>query len=218
MMNHLTTIILILFSAGLFGGLINYFRSFDYHKFKREDFLKSLVMGIGAALLIPIIIKLLQLNLLESSQDDPINYLYIFSLGLVVAIFSSDFIDRVGKVFLKRLDNLENEVKETKRDFVNAGTELDSDDSLKAFDFHLEDSYLKILNAMDKSKFVYRALNKIASEVSMDKEDVRNRLWQLEKYNLVEQVERPEGKKWKITNEGKEYIAFQHSQESDTGS
>jgi hypothetical protein len=76
------------------------------------------------------------------------------------------------------------------------------------FNYRLNYLELSILEKFDDSRYRYRAINKIALESGEEKEIIRAKLNNLLSKGLVDLVSRPTGKKWIITNAGKEYIEY----------
>ncbi len=201
---HLITILIIILIGGLLGGFVNYLR-IEKEKFNIIRLLKSFIYGICAALLVPVLFKLISSDLIISSETNSLDYLVIFGFSLVAGIFSINFIDNLGKKVL----NIQDDLNETRRELDTLGTEPEEiGDSYRNFDFIISEDEFKVLETLVDSRYVFRAISKIAIELNKDKETLREHLRSLQKRNLVKLVEKQRGKKWMITDEGKEYYNY----------
>jgi predicted transcriptional regulator len=118
-----------------------------------------------------------------------------------------NFIENVGKSIL----NLREELNDTKREVDEIITENDKTEvPIKEFDFTLTEEDMKVLDRMVNRGIKYQAISKIATDVNLDKESVRELLKNLTNKKLVESVDRKNGKKWMVTEEGKAYYNYYH--------
>jgi len=104
----------------------------------------------------------------------------------------------------------ENDLKERLREYIPKS---------KKFNYTLNYSEISILESFDNSRFRYRAISKIAQGLGEDREIIRKNLLYLKDKGLVDLVDRPQGQKWVITNDGKEYLDyFYHELDESSGS
>ncbi len=124
---HLIIVIGIIISAGGFGGLLNYLHNFDTHGETPENNAtktKYVLLGIGAAFLVPAFLKMISSNLLSSTDN---NDLLIFAgFCLVASIFSKRFINTIGEKILEAAKQAEKNSKENKQQLKTTQLELSS--------------------------------------------------------------------------------------------
>jgi hypothetical protein len=151
---HLIILISIMVISGAFGGYLNYLHNFDTRDQEKRDFgtrSKYILLGIGAAFLIPLFLKMLESELL-SGDSDHLNYLIFAGFCLIAAIFSRRFISSIGDRVLEAAKNAEKAAQESKQKSESTQRELLTtkeriEDVKLAVDIHQSDSHP--LKAMD---------------------------------------------------------------------
>ena len=122
---HLFTIIFIMIAIGAFGGYLNFLHNFDTKgddTGSKPSSLKFILLGVGAALLVPAFLKMISSQLLETR--DPINYLIFAGFCLVSAIFSRRFITSIGDRILEAAKKAELSAQASNRKAENAQREV----------------------------------------------------------------------------------------------
>lgn len=124
---HLLIIILIILFCGCFGGYLNYLHNFD--TLEKDNGikiarLKYILLGIGAALLVPAFLKMISSNLATSNDNN--DYLIFAGFCLIAAIFSRRFINTIGERILEAAKNAEKTAHESKQKVENTQLELTS--------------------------------------------------------------------------------------------
>src|SRR5438045_3868857 len=90
---HLVILIIIMLITGAFGGFLNYLHNFDTIADEEKNVVvrnKYIFLGIAAAFLIPVFLKMISSNLTSSVKND--DYLVFAGFCLIAAIFSRRFI------------------------------------------------------------------------------------------------------------------------------
>lgn len=216
-MNHYLTVFLIIIGCGFFGGLINYFRLINDFKDSRFVFLKSLLTGLGASGLVPLFLKTISSDILESSKTNVSDYFVLGGLCLIAAIFSSKFIDSIGERLIKQIDEVSKNVDSVKLELDNITDEVELKPTKELNDEYkkLKPLALEILLKIYQSKYTYRSISGIASEIFRDKQTVKNQLEALETESLVAKALRSKNVfKWRLTEKGREIIAEHYGDES----
>ena len=123
---HLIILIGIMLISGAFGGYLNYLHNFDTKDQEKRDFgtrSKYILLGIGAAFLIPLFLKMLESELLSGDSDN-LNYLIFGGFCLIAAIFSRRFISSIGDKVLEAAKNAEKAALESKQKSESTQREL----------------------------------------------------------------------------------------------
>src|SRR5690606_11779716 len=122
---HLIILIAIMLAIGAFGGFLNYLNNFDTleneHKSGKSRS-KYMMLGIGAALLVPLFLKMIESNIIRSGEN--LDYLIFAGFCLVAAIFSRRFISTIGDRILEMAKNAEKMAMESKQKAETARKEL----------------------------------------------------------------------------------------------
>lgn len=132
-MNHTITIAVIIFVAGLFGGVVNYYRSYTINSGSHRECMTCILIGVGASCLVPLFLSMISSNLIENSRSDDKYFFTFGGLCIIAAIFSNKFINSIGEKVLK-------EVQQTKEDVSDIQKQNKFNDNLaKIIKDQLED-------------------------------------------------------------------------------
>lgn len=113
---HLLILIAIMIVIGAFGGFLNYLFNFDTtenDQKKNVIIYKYILLGIGAALLVPVFLKMISSNLTSSKDNN--DYLIFAGFCLIAAIFSKRFITTIGEKILESAKKAEKSALESKQ-------------------------------------------------------------------------------------------------------
>lgn len=97
---HLKILLIVATIAGILGGIGNYF--ILNQEFTKNSFLKSVVMGVIAAGVLPLFLKLISSNILDYNKEklQYKNYISFVSLCLLASLFADTFLQGIyAKVF-----------------------------------------------------------------------------------------------------------------------
>ena len=111
-------IIATLFVSGLIGGCVNYYYNLkkDSENNDGNTLKRSIIVGIGASIIVPIFLEITQSRVLQGLQDYKLNdYILFISFCVLAAITSTRFISSVSDSVLSRLDKAEGDAKEAKQ-------------------------------------------------------------------------------------------------------
>lgn len=215
--NHFWIIIIIILLSGLLGGIINYFKNYNKES-NSLKLLRSLFFGIGASFLVPLFLKMISSDLLETSKESRLDYLVIAGFCLISGIFSNNFIDSLGKKLLNQIQSLENNINDVRNDLENTTIEEEITEEIKFFKFELDVKEFRTLEVFKDSKYIYRSISGIYRDTPFEKDEIKEYLIKLENNNLVEKVERKSGFRWKISEEGKKYIVYYYNEIDESSS
>jgi hypothetical protein len=211
-MTHTQIIISIILSAGLLGGLTNFFLLYNLDYKKNEcwiNFFKSLLLSLCASLTVPLFLQIISNNLLDIPRDTTFqgkNYFILAGFCVLAAFYSKRFLDdlyaKVNKAEKKAdeakkdVERLENKNQEI--DDVNAV--IDDSEINKTFTTNYTNDEIKaVTRAMLISKFNFRTVKGVASDASISADKVEGIFKLLEKGGYAEKRSNKEGKDvWKI--------------------
>src|SRR5690554_1558660 len=154
---HLWVLIFIMVACGAFGGFLNYLNDFDTVQNEKKNNrirFKYILLGIGAALLIPLFLNMISSDIIRST--DHADYLIFAGFCLVAAIFSRRFISTIGDRILETAKNAEKMAMESKQKAETARKELyvtneRIEDVKQAMDLTASDA-LQLFSASDEEK------------------------------------------------------------------
>lgn len=125
--NETWVLILIMFTAGVFGGIVNHFQTATPENRKQTWHIsKCIIIGLGASYLVPLFLKMISSDLLNSANPEHhLNLLIFFGICLVSAIFSRRFIDSIGERILKEAKEAKQDAEEAKQGVEEAKQEAE---------------------------------------------------------------------------------------------
>ncbi|HZY10427.1 MAG TPA: YEATS-associated helix-containing protein [Bacteroidota bacterium] len=124
---HLSTIVAIMIAMGWFGGYLNYLHNFDTSDGEERNKvtkIKYILLGIGAAFLVPAFLQMISSDLATSTSPD--DYLIFSGFCLIAAIFSRRFIHTIGDRILEAAKNAEKSAHESIQKSEDTQLELTS--------------------------------------------------------------------------------------------
>lgn len=220
-MTPTTYILLVIVSAGLFGGLINYHLE-SPEQGSTRNLWRSLIVGTGASFLVPLFLNMISSNLLDvirgsSNTPSDLSKLFVFAgFCLVASISSKAFITTISDRVLREAREARREVNAAKAELAEVQaviepiiareTESDSAEpqTVRSQAAHVEHSpEQKVLNALLPGRWSLRSLNGLAKETDMDPLEVNRILDDLIRRGLVARRTGKNGPRWFITEDGR---------------
>ncbi len=179
----------IMIGSGILGGLVNFFLSENHKPPVWKALLGYCLLGIVAALTVPLFLNMISSNLLSVAQKKPVNLFIFNGICLLFAMFSCRLKENV---FNKRFqatgsipgDHGNADPVETDHD-LNIGCRKVSKDRLRRAG--ISESELKILQVMARGAHVHRSLVGLLKDPELDKEPVNETLSSVMAKGLVEQ-------------------------------
>ncbi|NER15032.1 hypothetical protein GWK08_16370 [Leptobacterium flavescens] len=228
-MNHISILIVLIVAIGGLAGLTNYLLL--YYKgmiTQKWEVLRHLLSGIGAAILVPLLLNMMSSDLIRHTDDyDPINYFVFAGFCFVAGYFSDRFINTIGDKILKDIENTRNKAdqalsqvqeNEEKVDLlVSNEAEIEEEEvqtepqiDLAGFrsqhqmaDDDAQDQIDGVVNAFT-GKYKFRTLEGITKELKSTTGVVRSLLEEMEKEGAAKRLTRQDGKTiWGLTHKGK---------------
>ncbi|MDP3617442.1 MAG: hypothetical protein Q8R49_06450 [Rhodoferax sp.] len=208
----LSYVIALIFAAGVFGGIVN-FALARTEKSTRYDALWAVVIGLGAAFLVPLFLNTISSSLLSglinetAGSADPFVF---FGFCLLGAIASKSMIQTLTQKVLRTAEEAKNEVAQLKKDvepIIVKETEPEIVENEKkgfrveAFGLSGEEAP-RIVKALGNSKYSLRSVSGIEKETGVHREKVIEVLEWLQKHGLSATTGQP-GHNWSLTEKGR---------------
>jgi uncharacterized membrane protein YeaQ/YmgE (transglycosylase-associated protein family) len=219
--------VIIMIVAGILGGTINNFLASDAGSDGNKlNVWRSVVIGIGAALLVPLFLNMISSNLMSDvvgSKEKPGDFgkaLVFLGFCLVAAISSRAFIQTISDRLLNEVKKTATEAKleaqdaQTKvgqvvdlvvePDEPSAKTEPITAQATQAAP--LTDDEKKILDALADGRWLLRSTTGVINDSKVNPAEIDDLLGKLGNKGFVGQTKSPGGVRWYITSEGREAI------------
>jgi hypothetical protein len=215
-------VIVVIIFAGSFGGVLNYLLN---KKDAPEDpgFWPNLVLGIGAAILVPLFLHVIGSDLVTAMHEgsgggpDYSKVLVFAGFCLVAAMSAKTFISSVSDRVLRRAERAEKLAGEAEQKAKRAQLVADrfiepeptaAVDMAETSAFSPSDKECKILRALTGTRYVLRTNNGLAVETKIERTITDSILNDLRKSKLVELTQFMRANEqnrdyWYITDEGR---------------
>ncbi len=225
MSSHTWTLFFVMLATGIFGGLVNYFLT-SPKKLEWNILTRSLVIGLGAAFLVPVFLNMISSDLLAQSAVDA-NQLLVFSgFSLIAAISSRAFISTVSQRILKEAESANKQAKELKKKvemfqssvepIIERETEQDVDDNNINDETEIDNiekivktiinDDLKVLKSLGETSYTLRSITGVSKDTKLNKKSVNKSLNILINLGLAVQTMGKKGLRWYITQTGRSVL------------
>ena len=210
MEKHLILAIIII-SAGLFGGLVRLFNSIDTtQKINWKDFIKYILTGIGASILIPLFLNMISSDLIKAEPMPILNYFIFSGFCFIGAYLSDKFLTTIGEKVLNQVKNEVNSVKR-KQESTNQTVDLLVDSNSEPADllekdksFNINTVYQSLDNKIEpkdkglindtleafakKGNYQFRTIKGISKELSCPENVVTIIIKTFEDFGLIKKI------------------------------
>lgn len=216
MANHIFILAAVMSIAGVFGGLINYYQMTQ----EREDeaaLPRCIVLGIGAAFLVPVILFFVQSDLILEIQNDPSRLLIYTGFCLIVAIASRLVLTSTPKRILREAQVARQQVEEMQHELrvmqeellplLDTETEQDTDMDDNAGPMNpneeLDIASSKVLKTLGVGRHIYRSMAGLCREAGADETTLQKSLNVLVNRQLAGKLNTRKGIRWYLTEKGR---------------
>lgn len=197
--------------AGFVGGTVNFALARTEHS-GWSDWFWSVVVGIGASLLVPLFLNTISSTLLSGllTKATPDADIFVFAgFCLLGAIASKAMIQTLTQKWLKQTEVLRQEVKSLQEEVAPiVAKETETEPLPKSAvetprELEVREDLLTVLKALGSSKFALRSVTGLAHDVSMSSNDVVNSLQELSRMGFAAEVQGKKGVRWTLTPSGR---------------
>ena len=107
--NYMMLVLGIMIAAGILGGVANYFLAERHAEFAWRDLFKYSVLGVVAALMVPLFLNMISSNLLDLARTRPINLFVFAGFCLIAVIFSRRFLENLSAKLIQQVSQIRKE-------------------------------------------------------------------------------------------------------------
>jgi hypothetical protein len=218
MANHIFIMATVMLLAGIFGGLVNYYLYGEKDP-DASSLPRFLVVGVGASFLVPVVLDLVNSELVLESQGDPSRLLIFTGFCLISALLSRFVIDNLSDRIFNEAQVAKQRVEEVQQDLrmirtnllplIDTETEQDiliNDPSILTMQDELDVTSTSVLKILSSGRFIFRSLAGLCREVNQDENTVLKTLNVLTVRSLAGKVSGKEGMRWHITENGRRVL------------
>lgn len=211
--NHIFILAAIMLVSGVFGGLINYYQM-NQNTNAAGSLPRCIVIGIGAAFLVPVVLDFVNSDLILEIQGDPSRLLIYTGFCLISAIAArvvivntSDRILREATIARAQSDAAQQELRALRDELlplIEAETEHDTpEDGSFELDPELDETQTKILQGLVSDAHTFRSISGLSRDTGLDDLAVSKALALLTTKDLVGKISGVHGIRWYISEKGR---------------
>ncbi|MAD43947.1 MAG: hypothetical protein CMI02_01915 [Oceanospirillaceae bacterium] len=218
MANHIFILATVMLLAGIFGGLVNYYLYGDKDP-DAASLPRFLVVGVGASFLVPVVLDMVNSELVLESQGDPSRLLIFTGFCLISALLSRFFIDNLSDRILSEAKTAKQRSEETQQNLriiqsellplIDTETEQDlsgeNPETQEASD-DLDVTSTQVLKILSGGRFIFRSLAGVCREANQEESTVLKTLHVLVNRSLAGKVSGKNGVRWHITEKGRRVL------------
>lgn len=199
--------------AGVFGGLVNFYL-LNQNNRDTVAMIRSVVVGVGAAFLVPVVLDLVGSSLVSQSQNDPSQLLIYTGLCLIASIASRLVVTNKLDRSLMAADSAKNEVEklttrfklleQTLAPLIETETEMEisAEEKQEQLD-SLDVAATQVLKALGNGRYIFRTQTSILKELDLVDSDILKSLNILLSKGLAGKVNSNWGLRWHLTERGR---------------
>ena len=195
---HMLILFGIMLLAGLLGGAANYFLAERTADTARNGAKKYLVLGVVAALTVPMFLNMISSTLLEGARTKPVDFYTFAGFCLFYVVASRRFAENVAQRLMGQFDQVKSELKEIREQKAEPVLVVEPAPAAKPAEPApvadivpepkeiLSYNDIEILRALVAERFVYGNLVDICERTGLNREFVGQRLSIMKSMGVIE--------------------------------
>jgi hypothetical protein len=220
--SYMLIILLIMIVAGLLGGVANYFLSERRIDAGRGDWGKYSILGVIAALTVPLFLNMISSNLLEAARTRPIDFFVFAGFCLIYVVASRRVFENAANKLRGQMDQMKREmvqIKQQRQDapmpapapreepLLPAEVEPPAAPRPETIRESLSYNDIEILRALAEQSYVYGNLVGLTDKTGLAREIVSTRLTVLKNLGIIEtRINEKNVLHWYVSPKGKQML------------
>lgn len=210
---HMLLILLIMVVAGVLGGGANYFLSERSHDAGRREWLRYPVLGVVAALTVPLFLNMISSTLLEGARTKPVDFFTFGGFCLIYVVAARRLMDNIVQRLLGQIDQVGREVRSLKqaqqREMIAQTQRVESEKEAEPQSREvLSYNDVEILRTLVEANFVYGNLAAICERTGLAQDFVSQRLTIMKSLGVIEtRINDKNVLHWGVSARGKALLA-----------
>ena len=193
---YMLIILGIMVLAGILGGVANFFLSDRQGELVPRDWIKYSILGVIAALTVPLFLNMISSNLLEAARTRPVDFFVFAGFCLIYVVASRRVFENAANKLLSQLDQVKRDVRHLKQQkheappsapvreeapvMVEAAAKSEPAKEVLSY------NDVEILRAIAEENYVYGNLAGLTDKTGLGRDLVSNRLTVLKSLGIIE--------------------------------
>jgi hypothetical protein len=220
--SYMLMVLLIMVAAGVLGGVANYFLSDRQDDTGRRDWGKFLILGVIAALTVPLFLNMISSNLLEAARTRPVDFFVFAGFCLIYVVASRRVFENVANKLMGQMDQMRREMGQIKQQRQEAPVSVavpsreeptvvvaEAPVAIKPEVVRESLSYndIEILRALAEDSYVYGNLVGLTDKTGLARDLVSTRLTVLKNLGIIEtRINDKNVLHWYVSPKGKQML------------
>jgi len=186
---HMLLILFIMLAAGALGGAANYFLAdrAGGREPGRRDWLKYPLLGVVAALTVPLFLNMISSTLLDGARSKPVDFFAFGGFCLIYVVASRRLLENVAQRLLGQLEQVRREVGQLQQREEEEAAAARAEPAAEAEPREvLCYNDVEILRALAEESFVYGNLAAICERTGQGRDLVSQRLAAMKSLGVIE--------------------------------
>jgi hypothetical protein len=208
-------ILLIMVAAGILGGVANYFLSERQDDSGPRDWSKYLILGVIAALTVPLFLNMISSNLLEAARTRPVDFFVFAGFCLIYVVASRRVFENLANKLLSQMEQMRGELGQLRQQRQDP---LPRDESQPVADVpgllkpevvreSLSYNDIEIIRALAEDSDVYGNLVGLTDKTGLARDLVSSRLTVLKNLGIIEtRINEKNVLHWFVSPKGKQML------------
>ncbi|MBI2307204.1 MAG: hypothetical protein HYU78_07865 [Rhodocyclales bacterium] len=206
----------IMILTGILGGIANYFLSDRQGDLSSRDGTKYAVLGVIAALTVPLFLNMISSNLLEAARTRPVDFFVFAGFCLIYVVASRRVFENAANKLLSQLDQVKRDVSQLKQKQSEAPTVVREEPVVAVVEAAVKVEPVKeslsyndveILRAIAEENYVYGNLVGLTDKTGLGRDLVSNRLTVLKNLGIIEtRISDKNVLHWYVSPKGKQML------------
>ncbi len=217
--SYMLIVLLIMVAAGVLGGIANYYLSERQNDSGRGDWGKFLILGVIAALTVPLFLNMISSNLLEAARTRPVDFFVFAGFCLIYVVVSRRFFENVANKLMGQMDQVRREMgqmKQQRQEMALPPVVLREEPAPVAeapiakpevIKESLSYNDIEILRALSEDSYVYGNLVGITDKTGLARDLVSTRLTVMKNLGVIEtRISDKNVLHWYVSPRGKQML------------
>lgn len=219
--SFMLSVLAVMLSAGVLGGLANYYLSERYARGGQEK-IKYIVLGVVAALVVPLLLNMLSSNLIAMARANPYDMFVFAGVCLVFVVLTRRWFENLAQKLINKVEAVEEEVSQIRslqslaENVVPAAPVAAAAGDIalpEAAEANVSDlgklgyNDVELLRAVGDGKYAYGNISGIAADAGLSRDFVNERLVVLKNMGLLElKIDEKNVLHWFLAARGKQFL------------
>jgi hypothetical protein len=221
--SYMLVVLLIMVAAGILGGVANYFLSDRQNETDYRDWGKYLILGVIAALTVPLFLNMISSNLLEAARTRPVDFFVFAGFCLIYVVASRRVFENVANKLMNQMDLMKREMLQIKQQRQEETLSAPHDELLPAVEAlsplppvvpkpevikeSLSYNDIEILRALAEESYVYGNLVGLTDKTGLARDLISTRLTVLKNLGIIEtRINEKNVLHWYVSPRGKQML------------